>query len=139
MNSVWDVNYVARPQIVGDEDLVKDIYEKAVPGRLRIDDPMVARFAPVTRAIVSTKMDGWSYESEARIITNLETLEGGAYFQYFDEGMRLAEVILGIRCTVAPSHLSEIVRSYECPVKIIQARRAPNSFKIVGWAGVTQG
>lgn len=79
-----------------------------------------------------TKFSSWSYEEEVRIVYTLSSLylEGGHYFNSFDDKMILKEVIIGCQSTIVGSEILEALRGYK-NITLIQSRMADKSFSIV--------
>jgi len=85
------------------------------------------------QCLLFTKFIGWRYEDEARIFTRLEEPDpdSGLYFAEFNEHVVLREVIVGPLCEVTRRDLQKILATDEKDVKLIKARLAFNSFRIV--------
>ena len=84
--------------------------------------------------ILFTKFAGWRYEEEWRAWFRLEECDPAApnyHFRKFDEDIRLSEVIVGPLCSVSKSTLTKAIRSYSPPPRIIKARLAFESFRVV--------
>lgn len=83
--------------------------------------------------IVCTKFESWRYEDEYRLVVDLKAAkkEGALYFLTFDEGIELAEVIIGARSDVRANQLRKIVDKHHDGVTTIKARLASKSFNIV--------
>jgi len=84
--------------------------------------------------ILSTKYSGWSYEDEWRMWVQLEEPDPEAsnyYFREFDGDIELKEIIVGPLCSVSQSKLTAAMRAYSPQPKIIKARLAFKSFKVV--------
>jgi len=104
-----------------------DYVEKRTPLRLPLMEDSMQR-------ILFTKFSGWSYEEEWRAWFQLEecdTATSNHYFREFDEDMMLSEVIVGPLSTVSKSALTKTIRSYSPRPRIMKARLAFNSFRIV--------
>ncbi len=57
--------------------------------------------------------------------------DGDYYFCMFDENIRLAHVIAGLRCTVPRSTIEKKLRIYPDHVEIVKARLSPNAFEVI--------
>lgn len=113
---------------VRDDSVAKvDYVEKRTPLRLPLTEDSMQR-------VLFTKFTGWSYEQEWRAWFRLEECDPAAsnhYFREFDEDISLSEVIVGPLCTVSKSALTKAIRSYSPPPRIMKARLAFNSFRVV--------
>lgn len=84
--------------------------------------------------VLFTKFAGWRYEEEWRVWFPREECDPTAsnhYFRNFSEDIRLSEVIVGPLCTVTKSTLTKATRGYSPPPRMIEARLAFRSFRVV--------
>jgi hypothetical protein len=87
--------------------------------------------------LLLTKSHHWKYEDERRLfipLTNV-TKDGELYFRSFDEGMRLAEVILGPRCRKQIEKFRDETRKTSPCAIVFRSRMAFGEFKVIlnGW------
>ena len=104
-----------------------DYVAKRTPLRLPLTEDAMKR-------ILFTKFAGWSYEEEWRAWFRLKERDRvvpNYYFQQFDEDIRLRKIILGPLCDISAHTLSKAIRRYSPSPRIIKARLAFNSFRIV--------
>jgi hypothetical protein len=94
------------------------------------DLPGPERFA-VVRKILFTKFKHWEYEKEIRIWAPLQNKEDHLHFLEFDEKLRLAEVIIGQKCTLPKSAIARALGSLNGEVNIAKARAAYDGFEMV--------
>lgn len=80
-----------------------------------------------------SKFKDWSYESEYRLFYKLDEveLEGGNYFQTFDDNLVLSEVLIGMECPVPVSRLKAKFEREKLKVRVKKMRMAVREFKIV--------
>ncbi|MDQ8182581.1 DUF2971 domain-containing protein [Pelagicoccus sp. SDUM812005] len=64
----------------------------------------------ITRRNLVTKYIDWKYEEEYRTFINLGQKEDGYHFAYFDDGLKLAEVIIGCRSSVSEDKIRELTK-----------------------------
>jgi hypothetical protein len=86
------------------------------------------------RSLFSTKFRDWIYEDEVRVLIMLkqEQKDGNHYFADFDADMKLREIIFGPRCAMLDqTALRSAVRAYNDEIRLVKARLAFHSFKIV--------
>lgn len=106
-----------------------------VPDRLRNlldqDKPLLGFNETNVQQILSTKYQEWSYEREYRVFAELKDQENGLYYPEFSDDIVLREVILGCRCKLDPKAVAQQVKPSEGRVRVIKARPAFDSFKIV--------
>lgn len=80
-----------------------------------------------------SKFKDWSYESEYRLFYKLDELEleGGNYFQCFDDNLVLSEVLIGMECPIPVSRLKAKFEREKLKVRVKKVRMAVREFKIV--------
>ncbi len=83
--------------------------------------------------VLRTKFKDWEYEDEVRVFARLEEQDSDTklYFKDFDGQLVLREVILGARCDQIEERLEAIPGAVDSNVKLICARLAFTSFRIV--------
>jgi len=83
--------------------------------------------------ITSTKYKHWEYEDEIRMHVGLDegTCEGGLYFLPFSSDLRLSEVVLGHSCPISIDQIGALLNELHPEAKIIKARLAFKSFRVV--------
>ena len=94
------------------------------------DLPDLERFE-IVRKVLFTKYKHWSYEKEIRIWAPLQNEADGHHFLEFDEKLRLVEVIMGARCKLPQTTITDALGSLAGEVKIMKARAAYNRFEMV--------
>jgi len=87
----------------------------------------------IQELISRTKSRDWEYEQELREIVKLKDTisKDNRFFWPFDENIRLAEVILGPRCTEELSTVSKSVSKSNPNAVTFKARLAFKSFRVV--------
>lgn len=85
------------------------------------------------RTLACTKGQDWAYENEYRRLIDLSKAisEAPNYFIPFDGDMRLAEVILGERCTEKLDDVRKLLARKEPTAVAFDARLAYRSFRVV--------
>ena len=102
-----------------------------VPERLRFEQ-LVPNESQLQQ-LLRTKFKDWGYEAEYRRIVDLDkTCEADNFhFWPFGRDLELREVVLGARCKVQKSHLEALLGDgFNC-IKLVQARPAFQTFKVV--------
>ena len=99
-------------------------------------------FSPEAAKLVSeslfTKHNGWAYEKEWRVFTDLEGPDRqGRFFMPFSEDLVLREVIVGERCAMKIASVSNLLDRNAPQVKIRAARTAFTSFLVVDQNAIT--
>src|SRR5580692_9524403 len=85
----------------------------------------------IMRKFLLTKFAHWAYENEIRVWVLLQNEEDGHHYLEFDEKLRLVEVVIGARCTLSRTEITNALGSLESEVKIIRARAAYDGFRMV--------
>ena len=123
--------------VVGAKDIT---YRKSkLPYRLDFTKPRAGLSAEDFEKILYTKFQGWQYEEEWRVGTNLTSPEPSLenpdktlYFLDFTTQFQLREVIAGARSSLTESQISTALQDGQHGnVKIIKARLAFNTFSVV--------
>lgn len=85
------------------------------------------------RKLLVTKYRAWSYEDEVRAILKLDTPDDGTglYFTDFGKQLRLREVVVGARSTLTKEQVLDVIAAQDRPCKLVKARLAFNSFRVV--------
>ena len=83
--------------------------------------------------LLYTKFEHWRYEKEHRVVVRLKDAmeEGGLHFYPFNPDFKLAEVILGHRCSLAVDEVRKFAQSHHPDVITYQARPAYGTFHLV--------
>jgi hypothetical protein len=104
-----------------------------LPSKVKEDIDHSRLSESVMRRILTTKFKGWKYEDEVRRLLPLEEKEkqSGFYFKKFSGALVLKEVILGPRCTITRSDVTKQLGQDDSLVRIIQARLAFKTFRVV--------
>ena len=79
---------------------------------------------------LSTKYEGWRYEDEVRVFTNLDEEIDGLFYHDFGPKLKVKQVIVGPLCTKR-AELRPFRRMYEGGLEFIKARLAFQSFDVV--------
>jgi hypothetical protein len=77
------------------------------------------------------KYSNWAYEQEVRVCIRLPQPENGLYFCDFDDIMRLKEVIVGSKCSLSRSDITQALGSLVDQVALIKARAGFTEFEVV--------
>jgi hypothetical protein len=91
----------------------------------------------IVRTVLFTKFKHWQYEHEIRVWAPLQHEESGFYFLEFDEKLKVVEVIIGAKCKVSRTEITEALGPTGSEVKIIKARAAYDRFQMIpdeSWA-----
>jgi hypothetical protein len=118
---------------------VPDEYCKSVtyvPGRLPF--PALETMTPDERfaaaqAFLFTKFSSWEYENEVRVSLRLDpaTEVDGLYFKQFDEHLKLAEVIVGLRSGTCRREVERCLSHSDADCAILRAAAAPTGFSVI--------
>jgi hypothetical protein len=83
--------------------------------------------------LLGTKYKDWEYEDEVRVFANLKKRdkEKGQYFKGFGEDLTLRDVVLGARWEGETEEIGVLLGKYMRGIRLIQARLAFRSFRIV--------
>lgn len=84
--------------------------------------------------LLATKYDGWEYEDEVRLVVSLEneaTVESGTCFFNFGPELKLREVIVGARSTLAKQTVRDALSPEDRHVRLAKARLAFQTFTVV--------
>ena len=83
--------------------------------------------------LLTTKYERWTYERERRIIVPLAEAvrQSDLYFRKFDQGLELAVVIAGPRCTTTMRAVKEALGGRSDDTEIFKARLAFRTFRVV--------
>lgn len=92
------------------------------------------------RRLFATKAWEWHYESEYRLIFNLDEpqTEESINFQMFDDKIRLRQIIIGQRNNNTPTFYEQLIGQPDYGVDITKARAAFTSFNMVQNKTVTR-
>ena len=79
------------------------------------------------------KYRGWRYEEEWRGWIRVDDRDDstGLYFYPFDGSVQLREVIAGPLCDLARARIEAALKGYRDPIRIIKARLAFRTFRVV--------
>jgi Protein of unknown function (DUF2971) len=99
----------------------------------RLEEGVTEIDADLSKLLMKTKFKSWSYEKERRIIVPLTVTvtEGSLKFYSLNGTVRLAEVILGVECSLPVQKIREVVQGIYPNVAVYQARLAGGFFGIV--------
>ncbi|MEM6483629.1 MAG: DUF2971 domain-containing protein [Pseudomonadota bacterium] len=119
---------------VDDEYLIKVAYTKkrhkidvfALEQDGRLSEDLMLKF-------MQTKFEDWRYEKEVRVFANLDNkdVDTGLHFFAFDDIVKLKEVVVGPLSDVTEDDVREHLKPEDQGVRVIKARLAFNSFKVV--------
>ena len=89
--------------------------------------------ADLMKKFFKTKYKDWEYEREVRLVAQLENrkCESGLYFKYFDEELKLTDILIGPLCTTKESNIEKYLPNGH-GVNILKTRMAYKTFKVVG-------
>jgi hypothetical protein len=89
--------------------------------------------AKIRDTLIRTKFESWSYEREKRVLIPFTEAkqEGPLYFLSMGPDLQLAEVILGVLCSIDLAMVAEVVDHHHPDVVTFQSRLADNTFSIV--------
>lgn len=89
--------------------------------------------ADMTDQLLYTKYRDWRYERELRGWFTLEERDpvSGLYFYDFDNRVQLRQVIVGPLCDVPKPRIQVALEGYTAKVRILKARLAFNTFRVV--------
>jgi hypothetical protein len=85
----------------------------------------------IIRKILFTKFINWEYEHEIRLWAPLAREEDGLHFLEFNETLRIVEVIIGARCALPRSEITQALGALASDVTIITADVAYDRFEMV--------
>jgi hypothetical protein len=85
------------------------------------------------RQLLRTKFKHWQYEREVRRFVPLKdvVVEGGLHFYEFNETLVLAEIILGVSCSLDARAVRALAANSHRDVNVIRARLMHKGFNIV--------
>ena len=111
-----------------DNKLMKVSYAKE-----RLDRPVTSEDINIDlmNKVLSTKYSDWEYEKEHRVFVSKEIKSNGLYFSDFSEDFKLKEIIVGARSDITRDGIHKILGDNKSDIKIIDARAAFKSFKMV--------
>lgn len=121
----FDVSeHLLQPATYSGRRIVLDIKKGLSSGQLNED---------LMKKLLNTKYSDWKYEDEVRVFLRLEERDNltGMYFKEFCEDIVLKQIILGARCRVTKTELNAYINRYDSSIKVIKARLAFKSFRIV--------
>ena len=90
-----------------------------------------SEYISFTRTVLFTKFKHWLYEKEIRVWGPLQNEENGLHFVKFGENLKLTEVIVGARSTLARNAVEAALGSLAGEVKVTRARAAYDKFEMV--------
>lgn len=113
-------------RVLYEEKRLMAIVDNKNRGRFVIDDDLKQR-------LLLTKSHHWIYEDELRVLINLPTAtkEGDLYFRTFDKDLRLAEVILGPRCSLKVETLRNVAKSTNPCAIVFRSRLEFGEFRVI--------
>ena len=87
----------------------------------------------VISSVLWTKFIHWRYEKEQRRFVQLQEChhEGKLYYWPFGKDMKLREIVVGSRCEVGKSKIKDCLGDMRDYVKLIKAREAFKTFRVV--------
>jgi hypothetical protein len=99
-----------------------------IPKPMTLNELMACDFDVLYRA----KAARWQYEDEVRMIVQLGApAAGGHHFVPMDGRLRLTDVILGCRCSVAITDIAEALSKHPKGVRVCRCAPAEDSFDMV--------
>jgi len=89
-----------------------------------VDNPMLAK-------CLNVKHSGWEYEKERRLRVRLQEKRDGIYYNPFNNGMQLREVIIGARSTLSIVDVAEAIGNKpDADVDVWTASAAHDTFSM---------
>ena len=109
----------------------KDLYRRVRYEPKRLPFPSDLDASADARDILLIKYSNWAYEQELRVCIHLPQAENGLYFCDFDDTMRLEEVIVGAKCTLSRSEITQALGPLADQIALMKARAGFTKFEIV--------
>ncbi len=87
----------------------------------------------LSRRLMTTKFADWKYEDEVRLFAKPEETyeELGLHFHPFNDTLKLREIMIGARAAVSVREVQAALQPDDKSVKVIPARLAFRSFRVV--------
>jgi len=119
-------------EIEDDANLTKIEYvSKRIPSRIDFSKPLGGVDEPMLTKCLNVKYSGWKYEKERRLRVRLQEQRDGIYYNPFNNGMELREVIIGARSSLSIMDVAEAIGKQPiADVEIWKARAAHGSFSM---------
>jgi len=101
--------------------------------RLRDEEFVKKTDQEILDLLLYTKFESWRYEREWRVLLELAdvTPEGDLHFFAFDDQLRLAEVVLGVDCTLSIEAVRKLLSIHHSSATSVRTRLALGSFAMV--------
>ncbi len=94
------------------------------PVAVKVDDAMLEQ-------CLNVKHNGWEYEKEYRLRASLNDKRDGIYYNNFNDGMALREVIIGARSSLSVVDVVEAIgKEPDSDVRILFAHESHNDFNM---------
>jgi len=119
-------------EIEGNPFLTKIEYKsKRLPCPIDFTKPLSGVDQQMLTTCLNVKHSGWKYEKERRLRVELKEMRDGIYYNQFNNGMQLREVIIGARSSLSVVDVAEAIGTQlNADVKIWTARPAHNTFSM---------
>lgn len=108
-----------------------DYVSKRLPSTIDLSKPAGGIDEQMLTKCLNVKHSGWKYEKERRLRVGLNEQRDGIYYNAFNNGMELREVIIGARSTLSIVDVVEAVgKQPDADVEIRTARAAHGTFNM---------
>lgn len=105
--------------------------QKRMASPIDFNKPLGGVDAAVLTTCLNVKHSGWKYEKERRLRVSLQEKRDGMYYNPFNNGMELREVIIGARSSLSIVDVAEAIGSQpDADVEIWTARAAHATFSM---------
>jgi hypothetical protein len=104
---------------------------RRIPSPIDFSKPLGGVDEPMLTKCLNVKHSGWKYEKERRLRVELQDQRDGIYYNPFNIGMELREVIIGARSSLSIVDVAEAIGNQpNADVDIWTARAAHGTFKM---------
>ncbi len=104
---------------------------KRIPSPIDFNKPLGGVDEPMLATCLNVKYSGWKYEKERRLRVSLQEQRDGIYYNPFNNGMALCEVIIGARSSLSIVEVAEAIgKQPDADVEIWTARAAHGTFSM---------
>ncbi|SFH85471.1 Protein of unknown function [Collimonas sp. OK307] len=108
-----------------------DYVSRRLPSPIDFSKPLGGVDEPMLAKCLNVKHSGWKYEKEYRLRAALQERRDSNYYNSFNNGMALREVIIGARSTLSIVDVAEAIGTEpEANVEIWTARAAHGTFNM---------
>lgn len=119
-------------EIEDNDNLTKIEYiSNRVPSRIDFKKPLGGVDDSMLAKCLNVKYSGWEYEKERRLMVSLQEKRDGIYYNTFNNGMKLREVIIGARSTLSIVDVAEAIGNQpDADVEVWTASAAHDTFNM---------